>query len=53
MDLLVAVSMIMVAGTLFSLLRLVLGELRLQLIREEDKRYYWTKQSLWRFRSGR
>jgi hypothetical protein len=53
LDLLVAVSVIMVAGTLFSLLRLIFGEIRLRLIKEEDKRYYWTKQSLWRFRSGR
>jgi len=53
MDLLVAVSIIMVANTIFSLLRLIFGEIRLRLIKEEDKRYYWTKQNLWRFRSGR
>jgi hypothetical protein len=51
MDLLVAVSVIMLAMTLFSLLRLIFGEIRLRLIKEEDKRYYWTKQNLWRFRS--
>lgn len=53
MDLLTAVSVIMVAGSFFSLLRLIFGEIRLRLIKEDDKRYYWTKQSLWRFRSGR
>jgi biopolymer transport protein ExbB/TolQ len=52
-DLLVAVSIIMIALTIFSLLRLVFAEIRLRLIKEEDKRYYWTKQTLWRFRSGR
>lgn len=50
MDLLVIVSVIMVAGTFFTLSRLLIGEIRLRLIKEEDSRYYWTQQSLWRYR---
>lgn len=50
MDLLVLVSVIMVAATLFTLSRLLIGEIRMLLIKKEDSRYYWAQQSLWRYR---
>jgi hypothetical protein len=49
-NLLVFVSVIMVAGTFFTLSRLLIGEIRMRLIKEEDSRYYWTQESLWRYR---
>jgi hypothetical protein len=49
-DLLVIVSVIMIVNTFFSLTRLLIGEIRLHLIKEKDARYYWTQQSLWRYR---
>lgn len=49
-DLLIFVSVIMVATTFFNLSRLLIGEIRLRLIKEEDARYYWNQQSLWRYR---
>lgn len=50
MDLLIMVSVIMVATVFFNLSRLFIGELRLLLIRKADSRYYYTQQSLWRYR---
>jgi hypothetical protein len=49
-DLLILVSVIMIVNTLFTLTRLLIGEIRLHLIKEKDVRYYWTQQSLWRYR---
>lgn len=49
-SLLIIVSLIMVANTFFTLSRLLIGEIRLRLIKEEDARYYWAQQSLWRYR---